>query len=89
MKKLTAFAIAAVLTLSTAAFAQDKMQDAPKKTTAMKSDKMMHDKMSDGKMQDHKMSDGKMKNHKMSDGKMKNGKMSDGKMSDGKMKPNQ
>ncbi len=69
MKKVLAFAVAIIVTLSTAVFAQNKMQDAPKtrkeKKAAMKADKMQ-DKMSDGKMmKDDKMSDGKMKDDKM------------------------
>lgn len=69
MKKILILAVVAALSLSTAVFAQDKMQAdkmSKEKKMAMKADKM--------KMKDDKM---KMKNDKM---KMKDGKMMDSKM---------
>ena len=69
MKKLMMMAVVAALSLSTAVFAQDKMQAdkmSKEKKMSMKADKM--------KMKEDKM---KMKDDKM---KMKNGKMMDSKM---------
>ena len=70
MKKLMIMAVVAALSLSTAVFAQDKMQAdkmSKEKKMSMKSDKM---KMKDGKMMDGKMKDGKMMDSKMKKGKM-------------------
>ena len=76
MKKVIALAFVTALTLSTAAFAQDKMKD----------DKMKKDKMSSSSMKDDKMAKDKMADDKMMDDKMADGKMSSGKMKKDKMK---